>query len=198
MLHPFVPFIAEEIWQTLGDNLHSPAIMAEWPALPDALIDDQLERDEEVVHGVISTIRNARQQYGVKPGDKIAVILKVEDNRLAAMLRNEAPTLDRLANVAELTVAADPEVPKPAATGFVGDVGVFVPLADLIDIDTERTRLEKELEKARGHLQGTQKKLENSKFVDKAPAEVVAQARERLSELEELTGKLQASLAELG
>ncbi len=198
MLHPFVPFICEEMWQTLGAHRDRPLITHAWPDPPATFIDERLEAEQKIVHDLIAFVRNVRAEYNVKPGAEVDVYITATAAETAAMLRAERDTIRRLGRVGGLTIDAQPDVPQPAAAGVVGELEIALPLAGLVDLEKERQRLAKELETVERNLGNMRQKLENPTFLEKAPAELVANTRSRVAEQDGRAEKLRASLAALG
>jgi len=196
LLHPFMPFVTEEIWQHLpheGESL----MVARWPE-PGGLSDEVAEADMAVVMDLVRAIRNARAEYDVAAGRRIAAI--VVGGERAAMLRQQAPVIAALAHVdpAQLRIEETlAQKPEQAATLVVGTVECYLPLAGLVDIAAERARLTKEREEVTAQIARLEKLLANEGFTSKAPAPVVEKERARLAELQERLTRLQAHLAEL-
>ena len=198
MLHPIVPFISEDIWQTLAENQARPAIREPWPDPPAEFMDTQLEADQELVHQVITFVRNVRAAYDVKPSAEVDLWVAAPATPAAEMLRAETDTIRRLGRVGALTIAPTPDVPQPAASSFVGEWEVSLPLAGLVDLEKERLRLQKELDGVERNVGNMRRKLENPKFIEKAPAALVENTRTLVAEQDALAHKLRGNLATLG
>jgi valyl-tRNA synthetase len=187
LLHPFMPFISEEIWQTLPGTKTTPSIMQ--AAYPSALAERSFPREAaamERVMEVISAIRNIRGEMEVPPSKQIAVILScASPESLALMQESEGPIIN-MARISELTIGMELEKPGDASIQVAGDVQIFVPLRGLVNVEEEERRLVKEIGKIEKEIEMFSKKLENPSFVDRAPADVVAKEREKLAEV---TGK---------
>jgi valyl-tRNA synthetase len=198
LLHPIMPFVTEELWGTLGDR-QKMLVHADWPDYGEDLIDAEADREMNWVIALIDQIRSARAQMHVPAG--LHVPLLVTDLSAAgrdAWARNEA-MIQRLARIDGLT---DVETfPKGCATVAVEGGNFGLPLADIIDVDAEKARLEKTLAKLEKELGGLRGRLNNPKFVESAPEDVVEETRENLALREEEETKLRAALqrlAELG
>ena len=182
-----MPFISEEIWQTLPGTKTTPSIMQ--AAYPSALAERSFPREAaamERVMEVISAIRNIRGEMEVPPSKQIAVILScASPESLALMQESEGPIIN-MARISELTIGMELEKPGDASIQVAGDVQIFVPLRGLVNVDEEERRLVKEIGKIEKEIEMFSKKLENPSFVDRAPADVVAKEREKLAEV---TGK---------
>jgi valyl-tRNA synthetase len=188
LLHPIMPFITEELW---GDIAERPKMLvhADWPAYGAELIDAEADREMTWVIGLIEEIRSVRAQMHVP-----LMQAELDAAGQAAFDRNRA-MIDRLARLSEVTVVD--ALPKGAVTVAV-EGGVFgLPIADLIDVDEEKARLEKVLAKLSKEIGGLRGRLSNPKFVESAPEEVVDEARENLAQREEEEGKIRAALDRL-
>ncbi len=199
LLHPFIPFVTEELWQHLPHEAgEAPAlIVAAWP-------EPQPEHDApaaaaafERLTAVIGAIRNARSEYNVDPGRRIAAVIDAAGDESA--FRAQSAVLATLARLdpEQLRFGAVP-VGEPGATLVVGETTVFLPLGAMIDLEAERERLRRQLVETEGRIQGAENRLANPGFVDKAPAQVVEQARQGLAELKAQRERLAGQLAALG
>ncbi|WP_120501796.1 valine--tRNA ligase [Roseovarius sp. EL26] len=198
LLHPIMPFITEELWTLTGERSKM-LIHADWPTLSTDLIDPDADRELNWVISLIDGIRSARSQVHVPAGLKIPMVCQSLDAAgQAALERNEA-MIFKLARVDSLTQSDT--LPKGSITVAVEGGTFALPLADIIDIDAEKSRLEKSIQKLEKELGGLRGRLNNPKFVASAPDEVVAEARENLALREDEASKLQAALdrlAEIG
>jgi valyl-tRNA synthetase len=187
MLHPFMPFITEEIWQTLPGTKTTPTIMlAAYPAPVNARSFPEEAAAMERVMEVISAIRNIRGEMEVPPSKQIAVILSCASQESLDLMQLSKGSIINLARISELTIGQDMEKPEDASIQVAGDVQIFVPLRGLVNVEEEEKRLAKEIGKIEKEIEMFSKKLQNPSFVDRAPAEVVAKEREKLAEV---TGK---------
>ncbi|CUH52508.1 valine--tRNA ligase [Shimia marina] len=195
LLHPIMPFITEELWGNLGDRAKM-LVHADWPSYQASdFVDEKADREMNWVISVIDSIRSVRAQMGVNAGAKIDVVVSqiTEENR-AAFAANQA-LIFKIARVVSLEEVDT--FPKGTATVAVDGATFGLPLADIIDIDAEKARLEKGLGKLAKELGGLRGRLNNPKFVASAPDEVVAEARENLAAREEEEAKIKAALAKL-
>ncbi|MBR9843458.1 MAG: valine--tRNA ligase [Rhodobacteraceae bacterium] len=198
MLHPIMPFITEELWDVTAKR-DGMLVHADWPTYGADLVDADADREMNWVISVIENVRSARAQMHVPAGLKIPMLVtELDDAGKGAWARNEA-LIKKIARIDSLTDVAD--FPKGTITVTV-DGGTFgLPLADIIDIDEEKARLERTLGKLAKELGGLRGRLNNPKFVASAPEEVVVEARENLAAREEEEAKLKTALerlAELG
>ena len=195
LLHPIMPFITEELWGALGERAKM-VVHADWPTYTAAeLVDAVADREMNWVISLIEGIRSARSQMRVPAGLRIPMIVtELDAAGQAAWDRNEAMIL-KLARVVDLTHAD--AFPKGSITVAVPGGTFGLPLADIIDIDAEKERLEKSLGKLAKELGGLRGRLNNPKFVASAPDEVVEEARTNLAEREEEEVQLKAAMDRL-
>ncbi|MEB8388239.1 valine--tRNA ligase [Rhodobacteraceae bacterium KMM 6894] len=194
LLHPIMPFITEELWGTLGER-QKMLIHAEWPTYGNDLIDAQADREMNWAISLIEAVRSARAQMHVPAGAHIPMLVTSLDAAgQTAWDRNEV-MIKRLTRVESLEKVD--VLPKGCATVAVEGGSFGLPLADIIDIDAEKARLEKTLGKLDKEIGGLKGRVNNPKFVDSAPPEVVDEARDNLALREEEASKLRAALARL-
>jgi valyl-tRNA synthetase len=196
LLHPFMPFVTEEIWQALRNHPDDQSIMTEpYPKADSAWFDSKAEAQMEFVIRVISAIRGIRGEMHVPPQTKTdAVFCRVSSSE-REILDAEAGTLERLATVREIRYAS--EKPKLSASAVIGTLEVYVPLEGVIDLDKERSRLSKELSRLQGLIAGIKTKLDNPNFLERAPEEVVERERAKLDEMSQSLEKIERILADL-
>jgi len=194
LAHPMMPFITEEIWQRVkplagaeGESI----MLAAYPEADESKIDPQAMADIEWVKDVIVGVRNIRGEMNIPPSKQLPVYFKNGNDNDKRCLNDNSQFLKKLAAL-ESTEWLDTNEEAPlSATTLVGKLEILVPMAGLIDKDAELARLQKEsdkLEKEVGRLNG---KLNNPKFVDKAPADVVQKEKDKLAEAQSALGKLQ-------
>jgi valyl-tRNA synthetase len=199
LLHPFMPHITEEIWQTLaqaGDN--ETLALQSYPEADLNLISPDLEQDFELLIGTIRTIRNLRSEADIKPGVKIAAILQTENDKEREILNTGESYITDLGKVDRLTITQTLEQePEQTIASVIGTVQVLVPLTGVVDITALRAKLEKKLSKIEAEIKSLQARLENPNFVGKAAPEVVQGARDALAELEKQAEILRDRLRQL-
>jgi len=195
LLHPFMPFISEEIWQSLPGKRPSVSIMnASYPRRRPEWDYAAGAGEMELVMEVIRGIRNIRGEVEVPPSREIAAILDcASDESLRVLKRNEGYVMS-LARLSDLAIGKSPDTPADAAVQPAGDVRIIVPLKGLVNVEEEEKRLLKEIAKVDKDIDFLGKKLENPDFVGRAPAQVVTKEREKL---EEFTHKKQVLLESL-
>jgi valyl-tRNA synthetase len=198
LLHPVMPFITEAVWQRLPWRRGSaPSVMvAEWPSPVPAWEDDSIEGLIGELQEIIGATRNIRAEYGVPPGQRVALRIAGESSQLRDILIDSTRILADLARVSDLSFdRVQGEIGASAV--LASGAELFVPLASVIDLDRERTRLRAELDRVSGQIGATEKRLANESFVSRAPAEVVEREREKLATFSEQREKLSRSLATL-
>jgi valyl-tRNA synthetase len=209
LLHPFMPFISEEIWQALpkagtrneerGARNFEPAsiMLAEYPAFcPQRSFPVEAGRMEQVM-AVISGIRNIRGEMEVPPSKEIAVILSCGSEESRLLMKHNEGSIIGLARVGDLAIGIGIEKPEDASIQVAGDVQIYVPLKGLVDVAAEEERLLKEIGKIEKDMELFSKKLENPSFVDRAPADIVAKEREKLAEVTAKKALLEESLEKI-
>ena len=203
LAHPVIPYMTETIWLQLISKLSGTqeTIMNQpFPTTADYLLDPDAETQVEWLKRIITGIRNIRGEANIKPSQEVTVLLQDGGSDDRALAESNDATLKRLANVGAIDWLAEGDEPPPNALSLVGNLKVMVPLAGLIDIDAERARIEKEVDKAKAELKRVAGKLANENFTSKAPAEVVAKERDKAGELETriaTLGEQQAKLQDL-
>ncbi|MCA1591584.1 MAG: valine--tRNA ligase [Acidobacteria bacterium] len=208
LLHPFMPFITEELWQTLpgigGESLHAayagaePTIMlAAYPQALEALIDERAETEMQAVIELISRVRNIRTELNVKPGEEVQLFVSTGGNgNVFAASVSQIKRLTRAASVSFKDSLA--EVPRASARqALAGGVEVAVPLEGLIDFEQERARVGREREKLEKESQRLEAQLSNPQFTERAPAEKVEELRQRVAEIRQRTDALAQMLEAL-
>ena len=191
MLHPFMPFITEEIWQKLQTGEET-IMLSDFPKEEKEFINIEAEKEFDYLKEIISAIRNIRGEANVSPSKKIEVIFKTADENARNILQNNAKILDKLANVEKYEFNV--EIPKLVGFRLVDTTEIYVPLAELIDLDKEIEKLEKSIEKTQVELDKVLKKLSNENFVAKAKPEAVEKERRIKEELENKIAKFKESM----
>ena len=185
LLHPFMPFITEEIWQHIPHEGKS-IMTAPWPTGEETWLDKENEASMAVIMEVIKAIRNMRAEVNAAPGKKSEAILHFSDAAQQAVFTANDGYLHALAEADPVTILSlTAERPENAMTAAAGGVEIYLPLKGLIDMEKETARLSKELDGLTKEIARTEGKLANEKFVTKAPVAVVAKEREKLQDYEE-------------
>jgi valyl-tRNA synthetase len=207
LAHPVMPFVAESIWQALGDaaferGLPTPepamesVVIAPWPQFPESWKDPAMEQRMTRMQELVRAVREARNRYGLEDRADLDVFVRCTE-AVAEDFRILAPFVATLAGVARLE--SGPATPKPpqSTTHVHPDFEAFISLQGLIDVQAEIKRSEKQLAEKRKHLQAAQDKLENQSFINKAPADVVQQQRDLVADLQNQLRALEEHLREL-
>lgn len=182
LIHPFMPFITEEIYQYLPG--HSKTIMLEtWPLLKNNYIFKEASEHMQVLMNIIKAIRNIRAEFNVNPGQKIRAIIQINNQDQLNAFKETKAYIKNLTNIEELVLTGeDFEKPQHAVSALTNEAQIFVPLEGLIDLEKELARLNKELKKTEADLNQSLNKLKNEKFVSRAPAEVIEKEKNKAAE----------------
>ena len=195
LLHPFMPFITETIWQALPHE--GPSVMvSSWPEYDEKLNFSVEEAQMESLMDAVRAIRNRRAEMNVPPSKKAKVLILTEKKDTFSAGAGFFPKLAYASEI-ELIDAVPADASRMASV-VTGDAQIYMPMGDLIDFEAERARLGKEKSKVEADIDFVMKKLNNPKFVDKAPEKVVAAEREKADKLREHLAKLEESIAALG
>ena len=194
LLHPFMPFITEEIYQAIPHDTES-VMISKWPEYDENLNFASEEQQVEKIMQAVRAIRNRRAEMNIPPSRKAAVFVETDD---ADTFRYGAEFIKRLAYASEVTVSGAFEDLGNIVTVITDSAKIFIPMGELVDFEAERKRLQKELAAAQDKLDFINKKLSNPGFVNKAPEKVVNQNREDAAKLEEKIAGIQDSLDSLG
>jgi valyl-tRNA synthetase len=169
ILHPFMPFISEEIWQLLSPRQNGDSIsISSMPECDKSMIDKSAEGDMEFVESIVYAIRNIRGEMSIPPSKIINILLNID-----SVEERQLDYIKSLGKVGEVKIGKNIKKPKLSASAVVKDCDVYIPLEGIIDIDVEKKRLDKEVNRIEGLLKGVNKKLSNKNFVEKAPAEII-------------------------
>ena len=182
LLHPFMPFVTEEIWRYLPEPEQA-LILARWPSADDRYLDEDAEREMGMLIELVRGVRGVRDEYGVEPSRKISAL--VAAGSAGDLINRYGYLFSRLCNVAALQpLNGSAEPPQQAATVVVGEVTFYLPLADFIDVMAECERLQRERDKLQQQLERSATMLSNEQFVSRARPEIVERERTKLEELQ--------------
>jgi valyl-tRNA synthetase len=196
LLHPYIPFITEEVWQRFKCGDETSIVVTDWPKINESVIDEKAEQNMVWVQNAISAIRNVRADMNVPPGKTAPLYVRANKDR-QELINSNFSYFNRLAkveNIQEYDSKLDDVV---KATAVVEDTELFIPMAELIDVDIEKSRLSKESERLVSINKGIKGKLQNKNFVDKAPEKIVLAEKEKLYSNEEKINKLTDNLNRL-
>jgi valyl-tRNA synthetase len=209
LLHPFMPYITEELWQQLPGTgkqlLHDayreaePTIMlAPYPETEAALIDEDVEWEMQAVIDLITRVRNIRAEMQIKPSEPVPVMIGSPDKRLRDVFSANASQIARLLRASEVSINEELVAPRASARAvLVGGAEVAIPLAGLIDFAAEQQRLGKEREKLASEASKLEAQLANPQFAERAPAEKVAEVRVRIADIAQRTAQLEQTIENL-
>ena len=209
MLHPFMPFLTEEVWQRLRErvgegDLDRPGVqfadslmIAKWPAVETSCQDAQAEDTVGLLQDIIRAVRNIRSKMGVDERKPLNVVVSVADATQADILKTHMHILEDIGRIKSVECGVGIEKPAKSATDVIGPIQVFVPLEGVINAEEERARLTKRIQTVEKGLKAIQAKLDNKNFIERAPKKVVEQERERRKDLQSQLEKLRSSLDEL-
>jgi valyl-tRNA synthetase len=196
LLHPFMPFVTEELWGRLDEGRERPLISEPWPDLAETLVDQAADDEMAWVVRLVSDVRAVRTEMHVPAGAKIELFLKDANAVTMARAERHREVISRLARLRQIA-PLDGAVPTGAVQSVIDEATVILPLADVIDLDQERARLEKEIGRLGQDIDKIENKLGNEKFLSKAPEHVVAEQRGRLAEATQARAKLAEALGRL-
>lgn len=187
ILHPFMPFITEELWHELKDRKDGEAIIiSEWPKAE--AHDEQVLKEAELLFEITSSVRNIRSSKGISPREELELVTS------APSVASISDSLNKLGNLSGISNA---EKPANAFSFVVGSDEFFIPATENVDLEAERKKIEEELNYTRGFMKSVEKKLSNERFVNNAPEQVVAMERKKLADAEAKVKTLEESLASL-
>ena len=200
LAHPIMPFISEEIWQSIKDlaGVDGQTLMLQpYPQPDDGKIDETAEKDIDWLKGVIVGVRNIRGEMNISPAKELSVLFQDGSGEDLQRLNENRNFLIKLAKLEDIQwLEAGDEAPM-SATQLVGSMKVLVPMAGLIDVDTEKARLNKEIDKAEKDFARINGKLSNASFVAKAPEAVVSAEKAKAVELEQKVASLKDQISKL-
>ncbi|MET3548708.1 valyl-tRNA synthetase [Paenibacillus favisporus] len=196
MIHPFMPFISEEIWQHLpheGETI----TLAAWPEYDPAFEDVEAAAEMSLLMDAIRAVRNIRAEVNVPMSKKIELMLKAGDEQVLQIVNRNEVYVQRFCNTSSFAAGLDLTTPDKAMTAVITGAELYLPLAGLIDIDQEIARLEKELQHLNSEVQRVEKKLANEGFVAKAPAKVIEEEKAKMADYSDKRSKVIARIEEL-
>lgn len=194
MLHPYAPFMSEEIWQQVKLEDEPDLIVASWPTPNSAFDAPEEAKQTDFLKKVITAIRTVRSEMNVPPSQQISVHGRVHSTEQADILNRVKPTISKLCRSETIEFGLDVKKPEFSASAMVEKVEIFIPLEGIIDLDKEIERLEKEIQTTEGLLKSVEGKLANSNFVDRAPENIVQKEKDKQDHYSESLTKLRDQL----
>ncbi|OMF72236.1 valine--tRNA ligase [Paenibacillus glucanolyticus] len=196
LIHPFMPFISEEIWQHLPHEGET-VMLASWPTYDPAFENTEAVTEMNLLMDVIRAVRNIRAEVNVPMSKKVELQLKPVSGQIASIIDRNADYIRRFCNTSEYQSSLELTAPDKAMTAVVTGVDMYLPLSGLIDIAQEITRLEKEIQHLNSEVERVEKKLNNPGFVSKAPEKVIEEERAKLADYSDKRSKVIARIEEL-
>ncbi len=196
MIHPFMPFISEEIWQKISISKGSLAHQ-NWPTSEKKLIKKNIETHMERIFEIITSIRNVRAQWNIQNSVKVDCIIQTADKEVSKVLKKNLPIIESLAKVNRVLFETKSLRLKDAATGIANKIKFYIPLKGIIDIHTEKQRIAEQLKQNQIVLENLSGRLKNKSFLNKAPKNVVEKEKNRLSEIKNKVNELKTTIKDL-
>ncbi len=190
MLHPIMPFITEEVWQGIKSQLpndEEALIIAQYPIANEAMIDKKISAEMKFIQDSITAIRNLRKQVNLSPGLEVNITVVTDDSSVEALYKEYNGYLNKLAKVTGIEFTS--EKPKGAIAAVVGSTTLYLALEGLIDMDAEKAKIQKQLDKLEKEFNGISRKLSNEKFLSKAKPEIVEKEKAKYEEVKEKLDK---------
>ncbi|MGO3169427.1 MAG: valine--tRNA ligase [Bavariicoccus seileri] len=178
LLHPIMPFVTEEIWQSTPHKSES-IVVAPYPTVDDSLIDPTAVKELDILVAAIKAVRNIRQEMDTPLSKPVTILIKPTQDAVKEMLIDNTAYLERFCHPEYLTISEQVTAPAQAMTAVIDGAEIYLPLAGLIDVDEEIKRLEGELVKLDKEIERIDKKLANESFVSKAPEKIVTKEKEK-------------------
>jgi valyl-tRNA synthetase len=199
LLHPFMPFISEEIWQRISDRTPEEAIIiSDWPVYNEQLTDSAASDLFTTVQKMVSSIRNIQAEMGLSPKAALSLFIKPESEDMITSLTNAGWIFRKLLVIDTIVIDSKLEKPPASASAVVDGSEIYIPLEGLIDIVKEKERIQKEIDNTLGFLKSVEKKLSNRQFIENAPDAVVNKEQKKKMDADSKLEKLKAQLEEFG
>jgi valyl-tRNA synthetase len=196
LLHPYIPFITEEIWQTLKIEDDHSIVVSSWPQSGPDMLDEESEKKMIFIQDAISALRNIRAEMNVPPGKTAGLYIHGPEAQLQ-LINDNVEYFQGLAKVDHIHPFSDQISEEAMASAVIDGVDFFLPLAELIDVEKERQRLEKEIQRLEGLAKSFSAKLANQSFLDKAPEKVVRSEQEKLANIKQNLDKVRTNYDKL-
>ena len=195
LLHPYTPYITEELWTYFSLKKEDMLINESWPSLDSNLISKNNESNLDLIKKTISSIRNIRAEMNISPGKEIDIIIKSPTQDL--VFSNLKHYICRLAKINNITIDRNASKPDQSAAIVIDNNEIFIPLSGVIDIDIEIERLNKQVDAYKGRLRNINNKLNNKNFVDRAPKDIVENEQKKQKKYQSILEKIETNLNSL-
>lgn len=196
LLHPFMPYITEEIWNRIDDS-GKKLIISSWPEFNSNYVFETESNETEIFKEIVYKIRNIRGEMNIPPDKKASVIFKTDDRHIISLIKREEINILNLAKLERIGIDGSYQPDKSDASSIMKGLEIYVPLKDIIDIDKEKERITKEINRVKADLDRIYKKLSNENFLQKAREDVILKEKSKQDEAKMLLQKLEDSLAKL-
>jgi len=193
LLHPFMPFITEEIWQRLPHKGES-IMVSPWPIYKVKYTNKDAENKMEKIMSIIRTIRNIKSDMNIPYSKEIDLYLNVNEKYKLKLIEENINYIETMIKTKSLEVGTGIKKPEHSATGVLEGVEIFIPLKDIINIPEEIARLEKKLNKTNSELNIICKKINNNDFLSRAPEDIVTKERDKADDLRDIKERLENNL----
>ncbi|MEC8839711.1 MAG: valine--tRNA ligase [Candidatus Neomarinimicrobiota bacterium] len=194
LLHPYAPFVTEEIWSKIKKQGDSDLIIASWPSVDKKWINKSSDHEMEILKNLISSVRTIRSQMNVPPNKLCNMVVQC-NTKQKSILNSYSLIIESLAKIDNIEMTEDAKKPSQSATAIVDNMEIFIPLEGIIDFDLEKDRLQKRINELKMHLVNVKKKLENKDFLNRAPKNVILHEKEKkenmILELDKITKNLE-------
>jgi len=197
MMHPFIPFVTEELWCQLHKKEKKALCIAPWPVFEKKCIDKKIEEQMQIIVDVITAIRNLRAEWNIKPNEKIACLLASSSKSHLSLLQDNQEIIKGLGKVSELTIESKLKQQKNIVTTVVDSIKCAIPLGDLIDIDKEKKRIMDQIAEQKKSSENLSKRLNNKNFRNKAPKEIIEKEQGRLKSIQTRLQQLKQTISHL-
>ena len=198
LLHPFMPFITEELWESIKNESDDLIIVSKWPVVNEDFNFANEAAETGTFKELVYRVRNIRGEMNVPPDKKANVVFKTGNKNITELINRESVNMQALAKLDKIVVDPDYAPGSTDASAVIQDVEIYVPLKGIIDVEKEKDRLGKEILKIKSELERVENKLSNESFVSRAPANIIEKEKGRKEEYSEILSKLEASLSKLG
>ncbi len=196
LLHPFMPFITEEIWSRINPS-GGRLIVSKWPEIRKEFNFREETEDAEIFKEIVYRIRNVRAEMNIPPNKNANAIFKTTDKIIISIIERELINIKTLAKLDAVTIDGQYKPGNSDASAIMKDVEIYVPMKGLIDIEKEKARIRKEIDKAKADFERIDKKLSNENFLNKAPEDIIIKEKSKRDEAKELLKKLEESLSKI-